>query len=274
MNSNSKGTRELTSEEDKFKHNAWDKVSISEEKIQEARMKIQNDETHIPAEHKEVSYEPWNAFYKKHRMSFFQERAWITKEFPELLQENKRVFEVGCGTGSSLSQIIQHSTVFGIDYSTSAISIIKHRPGFSQGTFQAHNAALPDPFPYKDQDYILMIFTLSAIDPKAHPTVFRKIKDSLSPGGVLLFRDYGYMDLTQLRFKPEQILDKNFYQRGEGTCAYFFTEEAIRALAQNAGLEVIEYKEDKRLLINRKKKLEMQRSWIQARFRKPEHPEK
>lgn len=136
-------------------------------------------------------------------------------------------------------------------------------------------------------DLIVMIFIFSALSPNQWAQAVRNVHTLLKPGGELLFRDYGRGDLAQVRFKKGRYLDENFYVRGDGTRVYFFEEPELREIWSGnipvngskegeeaaepikvPGLEVLNLGVDRRMLVNRQRKIKMYRCWMQGRFRK------
>lgn len=152
-------------------------------------------------------------------------------------------------------------------------------------------------------DVVIMIFVFSALAPSQWAQALRNVFTILKPGGQVLFRDYGRGDLAQVRFKTGRYLEDNFYVRGDGTRVYFFEQEELEhifgggeldAKASGDGsaavdmkaesgvekapsnseerpkFEIMNLAADRRMLVNRQRKLKMYRCWMQGQFRKPE----
>uniref|UniRef100_M3ZS48 tRNA N(3)-cytidine methyltransferase n=1 Tax=Xiphophorus maculatus TaxID=8083 RepID=M3ZS48_XIPMA len=190
--------------------------------------------------------------------------------------------QVGCGVGNSVFPIVNtikntDSFLYCCDFSARAIQLVKDHPDYDDSVCHAFvhdicEEADSFPFPPQSLDTILAVFVLSSIHPQRVQKVVNQLSTYLKDGGVFLFRDYGRYDFSQLRFKKGRCLSDNFYTRGDGTCVYFFTKEEVHKLFSKAGLEEIQNLEDKRLQVNRGKKVAMRRVWMQSKYRKPPLP--
>lgn len=244
------------------------------------------------AEYRLYANKYWNKFYDNHGNRFFKDRQWLFTEFPELQINNKiqpvseehsselKIFELGCGAGSTIIPILKYSSnrklhIFGCDFSENAIKLLKSSQHFDETRCTAfvmdatHNKWESVPFEADSLDIIVLIFVLSSIEPSHISCILNNCKYYLKPGGLVLLRDYGQYDLAQLRFKSGKCLDNNLYVRGDGTMAYFFTQNEIRDLFLNAGFIEEQNVVDRRLQVNRSRMLKMYRVWIQAKYRKP-----
>ncbi|XP_068602178.1 tRNA N(3)-methylcytidine methyltransferase METTL8, mitochondrial [Brachionichthys hirsutus] len=188
-----------------------------------------------------------------------------------------RILEIGCGVGNSVFPIIDSiketdAFLYCCDFSPCAIQLVKGHPAYDEATCRAFVHDIREessfPFPTQSLDVILAVFVLSSIHPDRIPGVVKRLSTYLRRGGIFLFRDYGRYDFSQLRFKKGRCLSENFYTRGDGTCAYFFSKEDVHDLFSNAGLEEVQNLEDRRLQVNRGKKVVMHRVWMQSKYRK------
>ena len=120
--------------------------------------------------------------------------------------------------------------------------------------------------PSSSVDIISVIFVLSAIDPLKHSIVVNNLAAVLSPGGRILFRDYGLYDQAQLRFKRGHKIQDNFYKRQDGTRCYYFEVDALRTLFEEAGFEAVECRYVQRQTVNKKEDVSVPRVFVQAQF--------
>ncbi|NXN46603.1 METL2 protein, partial [Rhinoptilus africanus] len=191
-----------------------------------------------------------------------------------------RILEVGCGAGNSVFPILKvlcntpGTFLYCCDFASGAVELVKSHSSYNSAWCSAfvHDVcddALPYPFPDEILDVILLVFVLSTIHPDRMQGVVNRLAKLLKPGGMLLFRDYGRYDTAQLRFKKGHCLSENFYVRGDGTRVYFFTKDEVWNMFNLAGLTEVQNLVDRRLQVNRKEKVKMQRVWIQSKFQKP-----
>ncbi|XP_044789826.2 mRNA N(3)-methylcytidine methyltransferase METTL8 isoform X4 [Bubalus bubalis] len=165
----------------------------------------------------------------------YRERPLKTELFPGS-NATFRILEVGCGAGNSVFPILNtlqnvpEFFLYCCDFASGAVELVKSHASYraAQCCAFVHDVCdhgLPYPFPDGTLDVILLVFVLSSIHPDRMQGVINRLSKLLKPGGMLLFRDYGRYDKTQLRFKRGHCLSENFYVRGDGTRAYFFTKE-------------------------------------------------
>ena len=119
-------------------------------------------------------------------------------------------------------------------------------------------------------DVCTMVFVLSAVSPEKFARAIRNVSSVMKPGGTgrVLVRDYACGDLAQSRFasKTRQKLSENFYVRGDGTRAYYFSQEELTALFAKFGMEQTQSVVHEKTITNRSTRVDMERRWIQASF--------
>jgi hypothetical protein len=127
-----------------------------------------------------------------------------------------------------------------------------------------------DEIPFKQANYAILMFVLSAIFPEKHEKVIRKIHSCLVDDGILYFRDYAQYDLAQIRFaiKNKSKLSDNLYFRKDKTLAYYFNKIEIEELFKRNGFAILESKLICRLIENRKDNKKMHRLWLQIKLKK------
>ncbi|KAK8208845.1 S-adenosyl-L-methionine-dependent methyltransferase [Phyllosticta paracitricarpa] len=248
-----------------------------------------------------------NNFFKN-RKWLFQEFP-VLKALTTADAKPALVLEVGAGAGNTAFPVLQlnenpNFKIHACDFSKKAVEVIRSNEAYDNGkTIQADvwdvagegEQSTPPGIEEGSVDLVMMIFIFSALAPSQWAQAVRNIYRVLKPGGKVCFRDYGRGDLAQVRFKKGRYLEENFYVRGDGTRVYFFEKEELEriwgggltttaetsedhpngtdytheATADVPTFEIESIGVDRRMLVNRQRRLKMYRCWMQAVFRKP-----
>ena len=249
----------------------------------------------------------WDTFYRHKSATFFKDRKWLFQEFPVLHEVSrkeagrKRVLEVGAGAGNTAFPILRLNEnpeleVFAYDFSKIAVETMRGSADYAMrerddgeasalGSIKCEvwdlassgaetGSTLPPGIESESIDVVILIFTFSALSPPQWEQAVSNVWNVLKPGGVLLFRDYGRGDLAQVRFKAGRWMEENFYVRGDGTRVYFFEKDEIAKIFRGDGggkhcFETVHLDVDRRLIVNRQRRIKMYRCWLQGLFRKP-----
>lgn len=220
----------------------------------------------------------WDIFYRRHQDKFFKDRHYLDKEWGHYFPEKGRkvLLEVGCGVGNTIFPLVASYPdlfVHACDFSARAVNLVKAHREFTDTRINAFvcdltSDNLSQHIAPASVDLVTMVFVLSAVSPEKMPLVLQNLQKVLKPNGCVLFRDYATGDLAQERLtSKDQKISENFYVRGDGTRAYYFSEEYLKHLFGINGFDTAEIGVHCKQVENRSRELLMNRRWIQAVFR-------
>lgn len=204
------------------------------------------------------------------------------------------LLEIGAGAGNTAFPILAQNKnpqlkIHACDFSKKAVEVMRSHEGYDTDHMQADvwdiaSDELPPGLEEGSVDIALLVFIFSALSPLQWKKAVENVYRVLKPGGEVCFRDYGRGDLAQVRFKKGRYLEENFYIRGDGTRVYFFEKDELASIwtgvkrqveseatnepATSPLFTIEELGIDRRMLVNRARRLKMYRCWLQGKFRK------
>jgi tRNA (cmo5U34)-methyltransferase len=100
----------------------------------------------------------------------------------------RSILDLGCGTGeTAIATLGQHpeADLVGVDSSDDMLSIARQR--LSSATFIS--SRLQDPLPHGPFDVVVSAFAIHHLDAGEKASLFRRVKDVMSPGGRFVMLD-------------------------------------------------------------------------------------
>lgn len=254
----------------------------------------------------DLFYKQKNASFFKDRKWLVQEFP-VLAEVTRKDAGRKLVLEAGAGAGNTAFPVMRMNEneeleVVAADFSKKAVETMRAAEDYTREdmvgkmraeVWDAAGDVMPEGVQEQSVDVVVMIFIFSALSPQQWSQAVRNVWKVLKPGGQVLFRDYGRGDLAQVRFKAGRWMGENFYVRGDGTRVYFFDKDElvriwsgdldkVRDASKESGevvsddvvatpsFEVLNVDVDRRLIVNRQRRIKMYRCWLQGQFRKAE----
>ncbi|KZV36515.1 hypothetical protein F511_15686 [Dorcoceras hygrometricum] len=194
-----------------------------------------------------------------HIPQFFKDRHYLDKEWGHHFSVSNSITTlVGCGAGNTVFPLLAtYPDIFvhACDFSPRAVDLVKKHRDFTEARVNAFvcDLTIDDLCHHvspSSVDIVTVIFVLSAVSPEKMPLVLQNIKK------VLKERFIG----------KEQKISENFYVRGDGTRAFYFSVEFLENLFKESGFIMKEHVLCCKQVENRSRELVMNRRWIQAVF--------
>jgi ubiquinone/menaquinone biosynthesis C-methylase UbiE len=164
----------------------------------------------------------WDGLYAT-RLTWKKESITL----PNILK-NKRVLELGVGTGKTLVSILRQKPkkVYAVDFSEKAIEKSLERFKRNASFVKADVKHLP--FESGSFDIVVCYYVLNNNLKKDRTLVVKEIHRVLKKGGICLFEDFSINDLRNEGQKHKT--DKNTVVKKNGLIAHFFEEEELKEL--------------------------------------------
>lgn len=237
-----------------------------------------------------LQYRPaaWDVFHARDNATarFYKERRYLPLAFPDAVAPSvRRIMELGTGAGSSLLPLLRacpSATALATDVSPPAVALCAAAADAAglgrRMTTAVLDATSPDAaaaLAGEGADACLLVFALGALDADRHAPALASAAASLRPGGRVLVRDHGVLDVTQMRgprlvarVGGDGVLAPALHARSDGTLCFFFTPTYLSEVAAGVGLQTVECRWATVARPNRKTGVVLRRVFVHGVFEK------
>ncbi|KAJ6924332.1 oligomeric Golgi complex subunit 8 [Populus alba x Populus x berolinensis] len=187
----------------------------------------------------------WDVFYKRHQDKFFKDRHYLDKEWGQYFagEERRVVLRLDVELGTPFFLLLLAILIFlsmHVIFSPRAVKLVKTHKDYLETCVGAFVCDLTvDDLSKEISPSSVDIVTMCPL--RRCPLILQNIKKVMKPNGYVLLRDYAVGDLAQERLtSKDQQISENFYVRGDGTRAFYFSNEFLTSLFKDNGFDVEE----------------------------------